>query len=69
MVDDMTTEIETMKVGAQQTLEELFAEGLIPFRLTARVVELIGVEEYIVRFHDSRLYSIDISWKRIKIFN
>jgi hypothetical protein len=62
MVDDMTTDIETMKLGAQQILDELFAASLIPFKLSARVVESIGMEEYIVRFHDSRLYSIDVSW-------
>jgi hypothetical protein len=61
MVNNMTTEIEAMKLGAQQTLDELFAESLIPFKLSARVVESIGEEEYIVRFHDSRLYSVDVS--------
>ena len=69
MVDDMTTEIETMKLGAQQTLDELFAESLIPFKLSARVVESIGEEEYIVRFHDSRLYSVDVSWQRNQSFS
>ena len=69
MVDDMTTQIETMKLGAQQTLDELFAESLIPFKLSARVVESIGEEEYIVRFHDSRLYSVDVSWQRSQPFS
>ena len=69
MVDDMTTEIESMKLGAQQTLDELFAESLIPFKLSARVVESIGQEEYIVRFHDSRLYSVDVSWQRDQPFS
>ena len=68
MVDDMTTDIETMKVGAQQTLDELFAESLLPFRLSARAVESIGMEEYIVRFHDSRLFSVDVSWQRDQSF-
>ena len=69
MVDDMTTEIESMKLGAQQTLDELFAAGLIPFKLSARVVESIGEDEYIVRFHDSRLYSVDVSWQRDQPFS
>ncbi len=64
----MTQDIETMKLGAQQTLDELFAAGLLPFKLSARVVESIGMEEYIVRFHDSRLYSIDVSWERDQSF-
>lgn len=64
----MTKEIEAMKLGAQQTLDELFADGLIPFALSARVVESIGGREYIVRFHDSRLYSIDVTWQRDRPF-
>lgn len=50
-----------MKLGAQQSLDELFAERLIPFALSARVVDSVGLEEYIVRFHDSRLHSVDVS--------
>jgi len=68
MVDAMTTTIASMKLEAQQTLDELFVEGLIPFKLSARLVESIGREEYIVRFHDSRLYSIDVSWQQGEVF-
>lgn len=68
MVVAMSTEIEAMKLGAQQTLDELFSECLIPFKLSARVVESLGMEEYIIRFHDSRLHSIDVSWQRGEIF-
>jgi hypothetical protein len=57
----MQTETETKKVGAQQTLDELFAEQLIPFPLSAEVVDSLGLEEYIVRFNDARLHSIDVS--------
>ena len=57
----MKIETEAMKVGAQQTLDELFAERLIPFALSARVVDWLGLEEYIVRFHDARLHSVDVS--------
>jgi hypothetical protein len=68
MVDSMTTTIASMKLVAQQTLDELFVEGLIPFKLSARLVESIGMEEYIVRFHDSRLYSIDVSLQQGEAF-
>lgn len=57
----MKTTIEAMKLSAQQTLDELFAERLIPFKLSAHVVDSLGLEEYIVRFHDSRLHSVDVS--------
>lgn len=55
------TDIEDMKLSAQLTLDQLFMEQLIPFELSARVVESIGLEEYIVRFHDSRIRSVDVS--------
>jgi hypothetical protein len=58
----MKVDIESMKLKAQTILDELFAEHLIPFELSARQVDRIGSEEYIFRFYDSRLRSIDISW-------
>ncbi len=64
----MLIDTEVMKSEAQQTLDELFASGRIPFKLSAREVESIGMEEYIVRFHDSRLYSIDVSCERGQLF-
>jgi len=59
----MTTQTHEMKIRAQETLDELFVESLIPFQLSAQQVESLGMEEYIVRFHDSRLRSVDVSWK------
>ena len=59
----MSTETQAMKLGAQETLDELFVESLIPFKLWACQVDSLGMEEYIVRFHDSRLHSVDLSWK------
>ena len=58
-----------MKLGAQQTLDELFEEGLIPFKLSAQLVESLGMEEYIIRFYDSRLYSVDVSWQQGEAFS
>jgi len=68
MLGDMKTPIEDMKLGAQETLDELFTQHLIPFELSARVVDSIGLEEYIVRFHDSRLRSVDVSWREGQSF-
>lgn len=61
IVVDMNRTIEALKMGAQQTLDELFVERLIPFKLSAHVVDSLGREEYIVRFHDARLHSVDVS--------
>ena len=54
--------VEEQKAEAQQALDELFSERLLPFKLSAHRVTSIGLEEYIVYFHDSRLRSLDISW-------
>ena len=64
----MDKNIKAMKSEAQETLDDLFAEGQIPFELSARAVESIGMEEYIIRFHDSRLFSIDVSYHRGQTF-
>jgi len=50
------------QVEAQQVLNELFREHLLPFELSAAKVDPLSHDEYIVRFHDSRLRSVDISW-------
>ena len=53
LFDDLTSE-------AQSVFDDLWAENLIPFQLTAHKVKSVGLEEYIVRFHDSRLHSVDV---------
>jgi hypothetical protein len=53
--------MEQQKAEAQQALNNLFSEHLLPFEITAHEVEPIGREEYIVRFYDSRIRSVEIS--------
>ena len=53
---------------AQPVLDSLFQDDLIPFRLTAAKVESLGADEYIIRFHDSRLRSVDVSWQKGQSF-
>lgn len=60
--------LEEQRVEAQQTLDQLFSEGLLPFPLSAHKLESIGNEEYIVRFDDSRLSSVDLSWHKDQCF-
>ena len=60
--------LEDQKVEAQQALDELFSQDLLPFKLVAHTLETVGSEEYIVRFRDSRLPSVDISWLQGKSF-
>ena len=53
--------LESLKLEAEHALDDLWSENLIPFKLSAQKVESIGANEYIVRFYDSRLHSIDVS--------
>lgn len=52
-----------LTVQAQCLLDDLWAAELIPFQLTAHRVESLGRAEYIIRFYDPRLHSLDVSWK------
>jgi len=62
------TDIETTKLRVQETLDELFCERLIPFRLTAYKVKAHGPGEYVLPFCDSRIDSIRFSWKNGESF-
>jgi hypothetical protein len=57
----MEAMIENMKSTVQETLDELFYEQLIPFKLTAYEVDQNGFGEYVVPFYDSRLHSVNFS--------
>jgi hypothetical protein len=50
------------RTEAQHAVDELFSKGQLPFKLTAHQVESIGLQEYIIRFHDSRLHSVIVAW-------
>ena len=52
-----------LKLAAQSLLDDLWAQKLIPFQLTAHKVESLGQQEYIIRFYHTRLHSLDVSWK------
>jgi hypothetical protein len=55
--------LDELKVEAQSALDDLWAMNQIPFQLTAHRVESLGQGEYIVRFWDRRLDSLDVSWE------
>jgi hypothetical protein len=50
------------KVHAQQTLDEMWAEHVIPFRLTAYELERGEPGCYTVHFRDVRISSLFIYW-------
>jgi hypothetical protein len=64
----MFSERTDLATRAQSVLNDLWAENLIPFPLKAHKVESLGLEEYIVRFYDSRMRSVDLSWKNFQSF-
>jgi len=47
----------------QQTLDELFRSGQLPFRLTAHNVKKLAFDEYTILFYDSRIHSITFTVK------
>ena len=58
---DMKTDTEHITSWAQETLNELFLERLIPFELIAHSVKWEG-REYVIPFHDTRLPLVRFSW-------
>lgn len=57
-----------LRPQAQSVLDNLFRHHVLPFELTVTKVECIGPNEYIVRFYDRRLRSVDVSWKKDQSF-
>ncbi|MBC7932650.1 MAG: hypothetical protein H7Z38_18980 [Rubrivivax sp.] len=53
--------IDALKLEAQQVLDELMKEQLIPFKLYAGEVVSEGVGKYTIRFHDSRIRSVTVT--------
>jgi hypothetical protein len=50
------------RTEAQHVIDRLLTEGQLPLKLTAHKVEPIGLQEYVIQFHDSRLRSVIVSW-------
>ena len=57
----MEKDVANIKLTVQETVDELFRECLLPFKLTAYKVCEDGPGEYVVPFHDSRLHSVRFS--------
>ena len=57
----MTTD--SLKLEAQAVLDELLREQELPFKLEAQKVVAAGEGRYTIRFFDSRLHSITVSWE------
>ena len=60
--------LEDQQADAQRVLDELFSKQVLPFKLSAEKVESLGEGELIVRFYDSRIHSIDVSWSEGQCF-
>jgi hypothetical protein len=57
-----------LALETQTVLDDLWAKGKLPFKLKAHRVESLGSEEYIIRFYDTRIRSVDVSWKNSESF-
>ena len=51
-----------LTIEAQEAVNELWAEQVIPFKPTAHKVEASGNGQYTVQFFDARLSSLFIYW-------
>jgi len=55
--------LEKLRSEAQEALDELFSQDLIPFKFTAHKIETTSVaKEYLIRFFDSRMPHLFILW-------
>ena len=52
----------TLRLVAQQALNELLEEGLLPFVLTVEKLTVISPVQFRINFHDSRVNSIEVFW-------
>jgi hypothetical protein len=57
-----------LTLETQTVLDDLWAKGQLPFQLKADRVEFLGSEEYIIRFYNRRIRSVDVSWKDSESF-
>ena len=60
--------LDKLRLEAQSVVDELRQSKLIAFKLTVRGVDSLGMEEYIVRFSEGPLRSLDVSWKNNNSF-
>jgi DNA-binding Xre family transcriptional regulator len=63
----MNSDTQQITAWAQETLNELFREYLIPFELIINSVKIEGAE-YVIGFQDSRLNFLRFSWTDNRFF-
>ena len=55
--------LDPLKLEAQQTLDELWEEKLVPFKLTVGKIVAEDSSQYTLHFFDSRLRSVSVPWQ------
>lgn len=55
--------LDPLKLEAQQALDELWKEKLVPFKLTVGKIVAEDSSQYTLHFFDSRLRSVSVSWE------
>jgi hypothetical protein len=55
--------LDPLKLEAQQALNELWKEQLVPFKLTIGKIIAENSSEYTLHFFDSRLRSVSVPWQ------
>jgi hypothetical protein len=57
----MKTIPDNLKSKVQETLNEVFSEGKLPFHLTAYTLQTDDAGRYVVSFYDTRIHSMTFS--------
>jgi hypothetical protein len=60
--------LDLLKLEAQQALNELWKEQLVPFKLTIGKIVAEDSSEYTLHFFDSRLRSVIVPWQEGQSF-
>ena len=55
--------LDPLKLEAQQALNELWKEQLVPFKLTVGKIVVDDSSGYTLHFFDSRLRSVSVHWQ------
>lgn len=55
--------IDPLILEAQEALDDLMQENRLPFTMKVGMVVGVGPSQYSVRFFDSRLHSVTVTWE------
>ena len=61
-------DFDSLNLAAQEAVDELMNEHLLPFKLNVGKLTAEGASQYTVHFYDSRLYAVTVTWNEGQSF-